>query len=347
MSKEERGGFMVTKPLWLIAGVAALAGAAFGAWRFSGGGVVTAGSIFKDMVGKIERERRAKPWPKEFEKGHSNPYKLLDVKVEDWVAADEGRAAHAIKIPNPVPEDSGYRKGKTQQEYFEHLCKTEAGEFIFKTVDNVDGIYQVRPRKVYSSEELQHLYAIEDPYGYYAGENESLGEHYVSPILYSYFEIPVGGRRIYGLGMKALLHPSVSADPPASATIARYYNFDNWSSHDNPLKLEYASERKARYAFTWRGIKRPHDREMGIAGGELIVLDLETKEVLGVRRGYVVWNRGWTARVCPRYGYGGGQDKTARFSAWFLVKVARPPRWEEYLAKEEKYRVQAVVPLVR
>ena len=40
----------------------------------------------------------------------------------------------------------------------------------------------------------------------------------------------------------------------------------------------------ARYGFTWRGITRLNDREMGIAGGELIVLDLETSEVLGFRR---------------------------------------------------------------
>ena len=36
-------------------------------------------------------------------------------------------------------------------------------------------------------------------------------------------------------------------------------------------------------AYVWRGITRPHDREMGIAGGELIVLDLQTNEVLGVQ----------------------------------------------------------------
>ena len=29
------------------------------------------------------------------------------------------------------------------------------------------------------------------------------------------------------------------------------------------------------------GLSRPYDREMGIAGGELIILDLETNEVIG------------------------------------------------------------------
>jgi hypothetical protein len=77
---------------------------------------------------------------------------------------------------------------------------------------------------------------------------------------------------------------------------------------------------------------------MGIAGGELIVLDLQTMEVMGVRRGYAIWNGAWTARVCPRYGYNGGEDKGTRFSSWFLAKVARPPKWEEYFQVQEKYR---------
>jgi len=80
------------------------------------------------------------------------------------------------------------------------------------------------------------------------------------------------------------------------------------------------------------------DREMGIAGGELIVLDLHTNEVLGVRRGYNVWNRGWTGRVCPRYGYLGGQDKSTYFTAWFVAKVARPPEWKEFFERMEKNR---------
>ena len=68
---------------------------------------------------------------------------------------------------------------------------------------------------------------------------------------------------------------------------------------------------KSRYGYTWRGITRQHDRELGIAGGELIVLDRETNEVLAVRRGFArtggvsnnltgVW---WlTAPSCPKRG---------------------------------------------
>lgn len=43
---------------------------------------------------------------------------------------------------------------------------------------------------------------------------------------------------------------------------------------------------KSRYAYTWRGIRRPYDRQYDIAGGELIVLDRITGEILGVRRSF-------------------------------------------------------------
>jgi hypothetical protein len=65
-----------------------------------------------------------------------------------------------------VPADSGYKPGMTPQDYFDHLCKTEAGEFIYRTVENVEGIYIMRPRKEATDSELSHLYALEDPYGY-------------------------------------------------------------------------------------------------------------------------------------------------------------------------------------
>ena len=86
---------------------------------------------------------------------------------------------------------------------------------------------------------------------------------------------------------------------------------------------------KSRYAFTWRGIKRPYDRVLGIAGSEVLVLDLKTEEVLGVFRGFAkfeyVKNRrpsgtgmGWVKR-CP------ASSKASRgFQKEFVFKVLKP-----------------------
>jgi hypothetical protein len=89
---------------------------------------------------------------------------VAKLKPADPLSTEEGRFAHAIKIPNPVPADSGYKPGMTPEQYFAHLCKTEAGEFIYKTVENVEGLYMMRPRKEATDYELEHLYALEDPY---------------------------------------------------------------------------------------------------------------------------------------------------------------------------------------
>jgi hypothetical protein len=103
------------------------------------------------------------------------------------------------------------------------------------------------------------------------------------------------------------------------------------------MHKESVESLKSRYGFTWRGIVRLHDRELGIAGGEIIVLDLQTNEVLGVRRGYIrsggvrnltgIW---WlTSRTCPVYGYRNGRNKDFDFSYWFIGKVLKPKNYEQ------------------
>ena len=54
------------------------------------------------------------------------------------------------------------------------------------------------------------------------------------------------------------------------------------------MKAEVVSEVKSRFGLVWRGIKRPNDREMAIAGSEWIVLDLKTNEVLAVQRNFAL-----------------------------------------------------------
>jgi hypothetical protein len=91
---------------------------------------------------------------------------LPKMQPADPLATEEGRFAHSIKIPNPVPADSGYKPGMSPEQYYDHLCKTEAGEFIYKTVENMEGLYMMRPRERVFDDHMQHLYAMEDPYGY-------------------------------------------------------------------------------------------------------------------------------------------------------------------------------------
>lgn len=244
----------------------------------------------------------------------------LKLRPADPLATEEGRFAHSIKIPNPVPEDSGYKPGMTTKEYFEHLCKTEAGEFIFKTIENVEGIMQMRPREPVTDYMLQHLYALEDPYGETYGEEFNMGpaalksgtiqSAYVNPRYADAVktkDIRKRGYRLYkpDQNYKFLEKPipTLLQNPPDGAMYLRYTrpNTDKLVFEDGQYMYpgdqqpqmfeERVKELKSRYGFTWRGITRSHDRDLGIAGGELIILDLQTNEVLAVRRGYLATGR--------------------------------------------------------
>jgi len=241
----------------------------------------------------------------------------LKLKPADPLATEEGRFAQSIKIPNPLPEDSGYKPNMTSQEYFDHLCKTEAGEFIYKTVENVEGLYMMRPREHASDYMQEHLYAMEDPYGYTDWEARDPQTIFVDPPwrVYSYFEAP----------LPRSVSPKVHG--------ARYRNYSGYVQDRSPMVEKHVPELQSQYGYTWRGISRPHDRELGIAGGELIVLDLRTKDVLGVRRGFIrsggvrnnmtgIW---WlSARLCPTLRPDKSSQKDGDFTYWFVSKILKP-----------------------
>ncbi len=258
---------------------------------------------------------------------------ILKLKPADPLATEEGRFAHSIKIPNPVPKDSGYKPGMTPEQYFDHLCKTEAEEFIYKVVENVEGLYMMRPRKEATDFELEHLYALEDPYGH-TNHEATMGEYnFVSPNRYGYFERLIPPPRSV---QSANLSNSSEASTRKSKGYERFSGYD--ARHLESMHKESVERFTSRYGFTWRGISRPHDRELGIAGGELIVLDLKTNEVLGVRRGYLrtggyrntLTTVSWlTGQTCPTYGYRNGRNKDFDFSYWFIGKVLKPINYDQ------------------
>lgn len=234
---------------------------------------------------------------------------VAKLKPADPLATEEGRFAHSIKIPNPAPTDSGYKSGMTSEQYFDHLCQTEAGEFIYKTVGDVEGIYMMRPRKEATDEELSHLYALEDPYGFVTeGSSGDARELLVRRGAYTFLE-----ERSFG--------PANS--PAYRRYVARYLE------NKKTLLGEATTTTKSEFGYIWRGITRPHDRELGIAGGELIVLDTQNNEVLAVRRGFIrsgdirnnltgVWWLG--GHACPK----GKNGRTDFYTFDFLRQVLMP-----------------------
>lgn len=246
---------------------------------------------------------------------------ILKLRPADPLATEEGRFAHSIKIPNPVPADSGYRPDMTPQEYFDHLCKTEAGEFIYRMVENVEGIYMMRPRKEVTDDALSHLYALEDPYGDTDDPNPQ--DYFIQPPYgtYDFAEEPL--RTNGGVSSEGYRRYYRGSETDSKKD---FVYMEDLHSERVPyvVQAEDARQLKSRYGYTWRGISRPHDRELGIVGGELIVMDVRANEVLAVRRGFIrsggvrnltgIW---WlNGQICPK--------KNPLTTSQFLKKVLKP-----------------------
>jgi len=256
-----------------------------------------------DRFRKSMAERRAYCDGRELSPGETT-CKILTLVRPDPLATPEGRLAHSIKLPVTVAPKA-YRAGMTSEEYFRLLCE-ESGEFIFTKVNDVEGIMELRPRAMASDDMLRHLYALEDPYGYRDWQARNPEFFYVSPKAYQFFE-------------RAL----TSGQPKGQ--VLRYSGYDGRTMAT--MKRETEDAPRSRYGFTWRGISRPNDREMGIAGGELIVVDIDTLQVLGVKRGFArtgeahpvplgIWWR--LPSVCP------GDSNETYVPGRFVTKVLIP-----------------------
>lgn len=286
----------------------------------------TVGETFRKVMAQIDakcRQEKKGPYldpkdPEYKEKRRYTDCDILKLLPEDPLSTPEGRFAHSIKLPAPhdVPKDV-WRYGMSGEEYFQALCAAEAGEWVFRTVEGVEGIMALRPRKRVFDPIFQHLDVMEDPYGHTDGEAHKPEYMYVNPERYDFYE-------------------SLAADGQG---ITRYHGYDGRELKS--MKQEHGGHRKAKYGYVWRGIQRTQDREHGIAGGELIVLDLDTKEVLGYRRGFArtfasLARRGvsWEfSPVCPRYEYRGGRSKDFDFNYWFIGKVLKSKSHEIHFKK--------------
>lgn len=224
------------------------------------------------------------------------------------------------QVPDPVPFSFAWARFKSlfgldepvRVQYFNHLCETEAAEYIYKRVDKVEGIYQMRPMAGEYDKSLNDRYAMEDPIDWNGVESAYAARNFVSPIhrKFHFFESIRSPNEI----ASEVAREKWQIAPTPAINKAYFWRYEpikipppaNWIDQSliDSIKAVPIEQLTARYAYTWRGIKRPHDRRYGIAGGELIVLNRLTNEVLGFRRGFamthtkgIYWDY---AAVCPR-----------------------------------------------
>ncbi len=260
-----------------------------------------------------------------------------------------GRPA-AIHLPIP-PVEPSYKPGVDRTAYWKGLCERYGGNFIFRRIPDVDGIYQIRPRVFPSVAMTYERFRLESPIGM---QSRGWGAAYMPPFdpadanaqgSYERFVRIYETRledavRSFREGMavprynpgqffperdyKFVEQPNVwnqtsGAAPfvrsfrnPEMKRVAQKAGDSPWSRpqwENTQLITREVARLKARYGFTWRGIPMTSvERELGIAGEEVIVLDLETHEVLGVRRTFLLSTQApaparWDVGVlCPVFG---------------------------------------------
>lgn len=255
---------------------------------------------------------------------------ILKLQPTDPMATPEGRYAHSIRLPESEPKDV-YKRGMTSEEYFRALCDTQAGDFVFKTVENVSGILQVRSSQPPTDYMLSHLYAMEDPFAYVYGEmTGDPQDYYVQPFIgrFSFLEMPNPHAVSEDEAYLKFFRDTGPSKKQFQTALGRSFVFVPYV-----VGVVKVSDTRSQFGYAWRAITRTRDREFGIAGGELIVLDLRTQEVLGFRRGFVktgkvknVFTGVWwmTAGGCPQNAREVNGRLEKRPNHEFVYEVLRP-----------------------
>ncbi|MBK6436634.1 MAG: hypothetical protein IPF83_12825 [Rhodanobacteraceae bacterium] len=229
-------------------------------------------------------------------------------------------AAMALQLPEgvlePVPFDfrgarikaieSNFSAFEIHQsvaeQYFDHLCATEAGAQIFDRATGVDGFRLLR-----TPYDLIDKPVDRDRYSYDAafrirggGSSEIENWHGGWP---EYLVQPVNGQYLFleqpetdQINTVIRFARGLNSNPPSGYQngLSSNRKVDGiWRHFELPLMVvpERSVSPKAQYGITWRGIRRERDREFAIAGGELIVIEIATSRVLAVNREFVLSGR--------------------------------------------------------
>jgi hypothetical protein len=115
----------------------------------------TVGQQFRDIMADIDADCKKKglgPYmnynePQSPDKLTNSSCDILTIKPADPLATEEGRFAYSIQLPPPHDKSKvEYRSGMSAESYFKELCEKAEGDFVFRTVEGVEGIKIMRPQ---------------------------------------------------------------------------------------------------------------------------------------------------------------------------------------------------------
>lgn len=223
---------------------------------------------------------------------------------------------------------------------FQERCKT-AGEKIYRTVEDVEGVFLMKIRP--SGVNYDDQFALTDPYG-----NDSTGDTYIKTFFAGFYRIPENPSPTW---RRRLGYQYVEAIDPADGKRYRYTGsvreveerLSGLSGGGTVRITKFALDKTPaqgsppRYGITYDDISTREEREYWIAGSSLKVIDLQTNEVMAERIGYMVdraqgntsgGRSPWlwaTSHACPAFPKDpGGNPVHWNQTRIFVVKVLTP-----------------------
>jgi hypothetical protein len=205
--------------------------------------------------------------------------------------------------------------------YVKELCAKYGGDKIYRTVDNVEGVFQMRARNPDPDAQWRDQFGMIDPWGRAIGDSP-----YVAVRL---FETPEHGGYLYFEQQSSYQKEG----PPYRRTLITwtgkrivesqpYYPQKDWMQYGRETIT--VAKLRSRYGYITEDISTPEMRKRWIGGGRVKVFDLQTNEMMAETTGFFK-ARGlsvsdhWasTNTLCPM---GGGLNG-------FLAKVLHPKPW--------------------
>lgn len=251
-------------------------------------GCASSGGLFGETVG--ERFRKALANVDTFcKKNKIGPYldrsnresmrnaaatdcEVLKIKPFDLnavLATPEGKFAYSIQLPPPLDKPRVKRADyRSAEEYFEALCEKEAGDMLFRSVSSAAGIASLRVPPAIHRQRLGS-YSEESMVSQGGGSQPEL--LLIQRMGFEYVERQTRPDERAKSGGATLRRYTLEPGKPIV--------FPNYA-----LQFETIPTFSAPFGILWRGTPHLDRRDEGIIGGELIVIDRTSNEVLAVRR---------------------------------------------------------------
>ncbi|MNC84495.1 hypothetical protein D3C83_00510 [compost metagenome] len=197
---------------------------------------------------------------------------VLKIKPFDLnavLATPEGKYAYSIRLPAPLDRPRVKRADYgTAEEYFEALCEKETGDSVFRSIGQAKGVAILRtPPPIYR----YRLGSFSEETIVSTGGGPQPELLLIQKMGFEYVERHTRPDERHQSQLLALRRYTLDPDKPIVFP-------------DYALRFESIPSFSAPFGVLWRGTPQFDSREEGIIGGELIVVDRASDEVLAVRR---------------------------------------------------------------